>query len=72
LARQQFEQVWIADSSTLEALFRKLDSLQDKRGERWLQMATVVDLVTRLPAIIWFEANPAPAILILKLTCSPF
>jgi len=38
LARQQFEQVWIADSSTLEALFRKLDSLQDKpRGTlgRW-------------------------------------
>ncbi|CAA9420760.1 hypothetical protein AVDCRST_MAG94-6973, partial [uncultured Leptolyngbya sp.] len=29
-ATEQFEQIWIAESSTLEALFGKLDSLQDK------------------------------------------
>lgn len=28
-ARQQFEQIWAADGSVLEALFRKLKSLQD-------------------------------------------
>jgi len=29
-AQRHFDQVWIADGSTLEALFRKLDSLQDQ------------------------------------------
>jgi hypothetical protein len=29
-AHKQFDQIWIADSSTLEALFVKLKSLQDK------------------------------------------
>lgn len=58
-ARTQFEQIWVADSSTLEALFRKLDSLQDKPvGTLAGKMATVVDLVTRLPIHIWFEENP--------------
>jgi hypothetical protein len=58
-ATQKFEQIWIADSSTLEALFRKLDSLQDKpMGILAGKMATVVDLVTRLPVHIWFEENP--------------
>jgi len=53
-AREHFKRVWIADSSTLEALFRKLESLQDKpAGTLAGKMATVVDLVTRLP--IWFE-----------------
>ena len=54
-AKTQFQQVWIADGSTLEALFRKLDSLQDKPpGTLAGKMATVVDLVTRLPVQIWF------------------
>jgi len=58
-ATQQFEQIWIAESSTLEALFRKLDTLQDKpMGILAGKMATVVDLVTRLPVHIWFEENP--------------
>ena len=58
-ATQQFEQIWIADSSTLEALFRKLSRLQDQPiGTLAGKMATVVDLVTRLPVHIWFEENP--------------
>ncbi len=32
-ATEQFEQIWIAESSTLEALFGKLDSLQDEPVE---------------------------------------
>jgi hypothetical protein len=59
-AKAQFERVWIADGSTLEALFRKLESLQDKApGTLAGKMATVVDLVTRLPVQIWFNENPA-------------
>lgn len=43
-----------------EALFRKLESLQDKpTGTLAGKMATVVDLVTRLPVHIWFEENPS-------------
>ena len=59
LAKAQFERVWVADGSTLEALFRKLDSLQDKPvGTLAGKMATVVDLVTRLPVQIWFTQKP--------------
>jgi hypothetical protein len=58
--KDQFEQVWIADGSTLEALFRKLDSLQDKpTGTLAGKMVTVVDLVTRLPVQIWFSETPS-------------
>jgi hypothetical protein len=54
-AKTQFERVWIADGSPLEALFRKLDSLQDQPpGILAGKMAIVVDLVTRLPVQIWF------------------
>ena len=58
-ARHHFDNIWIADSSTLEALFLKLKSLQDKTvGTLAGKMGTVVDLVTRLPVQIWFEQNP--------------
>jgi hypothetical protein len=58
-AHKQFDQIWIADSSTLEALFLKLKSLQDKTvGTLAGKMGTVVDLVTRLPVQIWFNQNP--------------
>lgn len=58
-AHQHFDNLWIADSSTLEALFLKLKSLQDKTvGTLAGKMGTVVDLVTRLPVQIWFEPNP--------------
>ncbi|MBD0309536.1 MAG: IS4 family transposase [Microcoleus sp. T1-bin1] len=58
-ASQQFEQIWVVDCSTLEALFHKLDSLQDKPTRTLAgKIATVVDLVTRLPVQIWFSENP--------------
>jgi len=45
-----FERIWIADGSTLEALFRKLKSLEDlKAGQLAGKICTVIDLVTRLP-----------------------
>ena len=58
-ARGQFEQIWIADSSTLEALFRKLKSLENiPKGQLAGKMAVVIDLITRLPIEIRFEENP--------------
>ena len=58
-ARQQFEHIWVADGSTLEALFRKLKVLQDVPvGQLAGKIGTVVDLVTRLPIEIWFREQP--------------
>jgi hypothetical protein len=55
-----FERIWIADGSTLEALFRKLKSLEDmKTGQLAGKICTVIDLVNRLPIEVWFHTNPA-------------
>jgi hypothetical protein len=55
-----FERIWIADGSTLEALFRKLKSLEDlKAGQLAGKICTVIDLVTRLPIEVWFHTKPA-------------
>lgn len=59
-ALNNFERIWIADGSTLEALFRKLKSLEDaKTGQLAGRICTVIDLVTRLPIEVWFHTNPA-------------
>lgn len=59
-ALHNFEQIWIADGSTLEALFRKLKSLEDlKTGQLAGKICTIIDLVTRLPVEVWFHTNPA-------------
>jgi len=58
-AVRKFSRVWIVDSSTLEALFCKLKSLEDlPKGQLAGKMATVIDLITRLPVEIWFLENP--------------
>ncbi len=55
----KFENIWCADGSTLEALFRKLKSLEDvKPGKLAGKMGVVINLVTRLPVAIWFLENP--------------
>ena len=55
----KFSRIWIVDSSTLEALFCKLKSLEDvSKGELAGKLATVIDLMTRLPLEIWFQENP--------------
>jgi DDE family transposase len=55
-ARQYFEQIWVADGSTLEALFRKLKVFEDVPvGQLAGKIGTVVDLLTRLPVEIWFR-----------------
>ena len=55
----RFEKIWIVDGSTLEALFRKLQSLEEAHyGQLAGKMSTVIDLMTRLPVEIWFASNP--------------
>jgi hypothetical protein len=58
-ARTKFERVWACDGSTLEALFKKLNSLEDLPiGQLAGKMGVVIDLITRLPIEIWFRENP--------------
>jgi len=58
-ASQYFKQIWVADGSTLEALFRKLKVLEDVPvGQLAGKIGTVVDLMTRLPVEIWFREQP--------------
>lgn len=55
----RFEKIWIADGSTLEALFKKLKSLEDvPKGQLGGKIGVVIDLMTRLPVEIWFKENP--------------
>jgi hypothetical protein len=55
----KFDKIWIADGSTLEALFRKLKSLEEiKPGSLAGKMGVVIDLVTRLPVEIWWSEKP--------------
>jgi hypothetical protein len=55
----RFKKIWIADGSTLEALFKKLKSLEDvPKGQLAGKIGVVIDLVTRLPVEIWFKENP--------------
>jgi hypothetical protein len=57
--RTKFERIWACDGSTLEALFRKLGSLQEVPiGQLAGKMGVVIDLVNRLPIEIWFHENP--------------
>lgn len=61
-ALRKFERIWIADSSTLEALFRKLGSLQEcAPGKLAGKMGVMLDISTKLPVEIWFRENPREA-----------
>jgi hypothetical protein len=55
----KFSRIWMIDSSTLEALFCKLKSLEEvPKGQLAGKMGIVIDLITRLPVEIWFQENP--------------
>jgi IS4 transposase len=57
-ARTKFARVWASDGSTLEAIFKKLESLTDvPKNQLAGKIGVVIDLVTRLPVEIWFESN---------------
>lgn len=56
---QHFERIWIVDASTLEALFRKLKSLESTTlGKLGGRICAVVDLNTRYPVQTWFNERP--------------
>jgi Transposase DDE domain len=56
-ARQHFSRLLSVDGSTLEALFRKLDSLQEVApGTLAGKIGTVIDLASRLPEQVGFKA----------------
>ena len=56
---QRFNPIWIIDSSVLEALFRKLKSLEEVPvGKLAGKIGVVIDLMTRLPVEIWLQENP--------------
>ena len=58
-ANQDFERMWIVDASTLEALFRKLKSLESgKLGKLGGRICAIVDLKTRYPVQTWFHERP--------------
>ncbi len=58
-ANQHFERLWIVDASTLEALFRKLKSLETSSlGKLGGRICAVVDLKTRYPVQTWFHERP--------------
>ncbi len=58
-ASRHFQQLWIVDASTLEALFRKLKSLEDSTlGKLGGGICAVVDLKTRHPVQTWFHERP--------------
>lgn len=57
-AMKHFEPVWAADGSVLEALFRKLESLQAcPVGHLAGKICTVIELGSQLPVQIWFNEN---------------
>jgi hypothetical protein len=56
VARDHFDQILVADGSTLEALFRKLGSLAEApAGQLAGKMCVVIDLVRQLPIELWFR-----------------
>ncbi|MEL7521036.1 MAG: IS4 family transposase [Cyanobacteria bacterium J06631_2] len=58
-ASQHFQQMWIVDASTLEALFRKLKSLETSNlGQLGGRICAIVDLKTRYPVQTWFDERP--------------
>ena len=58
VAHHHFEHIWVADGSTLEALFRKLKSLEEvSAGQLAGKMCMVVDLLRQLPVEIWFSEH---------------
>ncbi len=63
--RSKFDKIWIVDSSVLEALFKKLKSLEKiTQGQLAGKIGVVIDLVTRLPVEIWVTAHRNRAVLL--------
>jgi hypothetical protein len=54
-----FPRIWAVDASTLEELFTKVGLLRDRPGAvLGGTMLALLDVVTRLPVRLWFDADP--------------
>lgn len=57
-ALKPFKRIWAVDGSALEALFRKLKSLEDcAPGQLAGKICTVVEIGPQLPIQVWFHEN---------------
>lgn len=58
-AQQRYKRVVCADGSSLDALIRKMGLLKDLEHHPLAgKMTALLDVCTRLPVHIWYEANP--------------
>jgi hypothetical protein len=59
-ARAHFAQIRIVDATTLEEVFRKVGGLRGApAGTLAGKLMAVLDLPSKLPVMLWLEANPA-------------
>lgn len=59
-ARERYQQVLAHDGSTLDALLRKVGLLRDSATSPLAgRMTALLDLCSRLPQQVWYEADPA-------------
>lgn len=58
-ALRRFERLWVADATTLEALFQKVGLLRGRGGQALGgTLLAVADLATHLPARLWYDEDP--------------
>jgi len=59
-ALTHFRGIWIVDATTLEELFKKVGALRGQQGVVLAgKLATVLDLVSKLPRQLWLDSDPA-------------
>lgn len=59
-ALEHFPHVWVADATTLEAVFRKVGALREAAGTvLGGKLLTVLDLPSKLPVHLWWDEHPA-------------
>jgi Transposase DDE domain len=54
---QHFGAIWLADGSTLEAIARKLNTLQDQASTLGGKMMMMVEAFSRRPVAVWYSAD---------------
>lgn len=59
-ALAQFSHIWVADATTLEAVFRRVGALRETAAlVLGGKLLTVLDLPSKLPVQCWWDDNPA-------------
>jgi hypothetical protein len=56
----RFERVWVADATTLEAVFRRVGALRETSATvLGGKLLAVLDLPSKLPVHLWYDEDPA-------------